>query len=77
MEQKVMEILCGICGAEPGELSPQVRLFDEGLLDSFGVIQLLMELEAAFGVTLAMEELDRDQLSTPEAIALLVEEAKR
>ena len=76
MEEKVLQILGGLCGAEPGELSPGLDLFEEGLLDSFGTIQLLLELEEAFGVHLALEELSREQIATPEKIAALVREAQ-
>ena len=51
-------------------------LFEEGLLDSFGVIQLLMGLEERFGVTLEMGDLSREEIATPAKIARLVREAK-
>ncbi len=76
MEEKVLQILGGLCGAEPGELSPGLDLFGEGLLDSFATVQLLLELEEAFGVSLALEELSREQIATPAKIAALVREAQ-
>lgn len=76
-EKKVIDILTEICGAEPGEITPELRLFDEGLLDSFGTIQLVMALEDTFGVALAIEELSREKLATPAQIAALIEEASR
>lgn len=76
MEEKIMEILGGICGVGPEEITPDLELFEEGLLDSFGTIQLLMELEDAFGVTLAVEELGREQISTPEKIVRLIREVQ-
>ena len=77
MEEKVLQILCGLCGAEPGEISPDLDLFEEGLLDSFGTIQLLLELEEAFGVSMALEELSREQIATPAKIAALVREVQK
>ena len=62
--------------AHPEEITPDLELFEEGLLDSFGTIQLLMELEDAFGVTLAVEELGREQISTPEKIVRLIREVQ-
>ena len=76
MEEKVLQILGGLCGAEPGELSPGLDLFEEGLLDSFATVQLLLELEEAFGVSLALEELSREQIATPAKIVALVREAQ-
>ena len=72
MEQKITEILAGLCGAEPEEIEPELELFDEGLLDSFAAIQLVMELEEAFGVSLDMASLPRERIATPVAIAVLV-----
>ena len=77
MEETIIEILNGICGAEDGEITADLNLFEEGLLDSFGVIQLLVELEERFGVPLEIGELSREQIATPLAIAQLIREAQR
>ena len=45
IEQKVIDILNGITGAQPGEIDPDLALFDEGLLDSFATIQMVLALE--------------------------------
>ena len=76
MEEQIISILNGICGAEEGEIQGDMDLFEEGLLDSFGVIQLLMGLEERFGVTLEMGDLSREEIATPAKIARLVQEAK-
>ena len=74
MEQKITEILAELCGAEPEEIEPELELFEEGLLDSFAAIQLVMELEEAFGVSLDMASLLRERIATPAAIAALIRE---
>ncbi len=74
MEQKIAEILAAICGAGPEEIEPELALFEEGLLDSFAAIQLVMELEDAFGVSLDMASLPRESIATPAAIARLIRE---
>ncbi len=76
-EEAVIQVLNGICGAEDGEIAPDMDLFEEGLLDSFGTIQLLTELEERFGVSLELGDISREQISTPLKIARLVEEAGR
>ena len=73
-EEKIIEMLYETCGGEEGEIAPEMNLFEEGLLDSFGVIQLLVELEDAFGVSIRMEELSREQIATPAKIAQLMQE---
>ena len=64
-ETKIIEALCEICGAEPEDLEGDMELFEEGLLDSFGVISLFVELESIFGVKLDPTEVERSVISTP------------
>lgn len=77
MEQKIAEILAKLCGAEPEEIEPELNLFEEGLLDSFGAIQLVLALEETFGVSLDMAALPRERIATPAAIAELIREKQR
>lgn len=74
--ETVIQVLNGVCGAEEGEITSDLDLFEEGLLDSFGTIQLLMELEERFGVSLEIGEISRQQIATPEKIAQLIREAQ-
>lgn len=76
MEQKIAEIIANICGAEPEEIEAELDLFGEGLLDSFAAIQLVMELEEAFDISLDMASLPRERIATPAAILSLVREKK-
>ncbi len=75
MVNKIIEILDEIVGADEGEIQPDTELFAEGILDSFGLVQLLVALEE-IGCTLDAAELDRDAISTPEKIAALAEQAQ-
>lgn len=74
MEQKIAEIIARLCGADPEEIEPELELFEEGLLDSFAAIQLVMALEEAFGISLDMASLPRERIATPGAIAALIRE---
>lgn len=75
IEAKVRVILCRLCGAGEDELESGLNLFDAGLLDSFAVIELLVELEEAFGVPMNVEDIPRERIATPLKIAALVREA--
>ncbi len=74
MEQRIAEILAELCGVEPEEIESDLDLFEEGLLDSFAAIQLVMELEESFGVSLDMASLPRERIANPAAIAALLQE---
>lgn len=51
-----------------------IDLFEEGLLDSMAAIELLVELEARFGVRISPTELERDEMNTVEKIIMRVSE---
>ncbi|MBQ3356682.1 MAG: D-alanine--poly(phosphoribitol) ligase subunit 2 [Oscillospiraceae bacterium] len=72
MLKEIIDIITDISGADEGEIEAGTELFDEGILDSFGVVQLFVQLEA-LGVNLDVAEFDRDQISTPSKIAALCE----
>lgn len=69
MLENVVAILNRICGTEEGELEPDLDLFEAGLLDSFGVVQLLVELEERLGVELDIATITREEIATPALIA--------
>ena len=52
--------------------SDETDLFDNGILDSLQLVELLLQLERCFGVRLALESLDLDNLRTLARIARLV-----
>lgn len=76
MEEQIIAMLGDICGADPGEIQSDTALFDEGILDSFGLVQLIVALEEAFGVALDPAELERAQMATADAIAATVRAAQ-
>jgi D-alanine--poly(phosphoribitol) ligase subunit 2 len=52
--------------------SADVDLFDTGLVDSIGLVELILELEDRFGISLPMDNLEIDDLRTVRRIADLV-----
>lgn len=53
---------------------PDLRLFDEGFLDSLGAVTLLARLSEEFHVDISPAEFDRDAWATP---ALVVADMQR
>lgn len=72
MLEEIIDIITDISGADEGEIGADTELFDEGILDSFGVVQLFVQLEG-LGVRLDVAEFDRAQISTPAKIAAICE----
>lgn len=72
MTEKIIEILTELTGADEGEILPDTELFEEGVLDSFGLVQLVVALEAE-GRRLDIAELDRREISTPAKLARMLQ----
>ncbi len=71
MTEKIIACLNDITGADAGEITPDTELFDEGILDSFGLVELLVQLEQ-YGAKLDVANLSREEISTPAKLAALI-----
>lgn len=72
-KERVIEIIARVADAPEVTRDPDVRLYDSGLLDSLGTVELLVELSREFGVPLSPAEVDREEWATPARIARYVE----
>jgi len=52
----------------PGTIKAQTPLIDDGYIDSFSIMQLILFIEERCGVSLAIESLSLDTVSTVEII---------
>ena len=68
MQETVLSILEDLTGTSEVRENLDVELFDEGLLDSMGTVQLLVELDGQLGVNIPVSEFERDEWSTPNKI---------
>ena len=68
-ENQVIELLAEICQDDVVKENPNIELFDTGLLDSFGTVEMLVQVEERFGITVPITEFDRDTWNTPLNIA--------
>ena len=73
MKEKILDVLAEVCDDDVVKEDLSIDLFEEGLLDSLGVAQLLMEAEDNLGVVIALTEIERDDINTPEKIIALIE----
>lgn len=51
-------------------------LYDAGILDSMGTVELILEIEAKFNVRVPVSELGRNDWNTPNKIIKGIEEIK-
>lgn len=68
MRDKVLDILVKVCEDNIVKEDLNIDLFETDLLDSLSFIEMVVELEDEFGITIAPSELDRAQINTPQKI---------
>jgi len=56
-------------GDDDGTLEPETSLLEMGIVDSTGVLELVMYLETEFGIRMADEEIVPENLDSIRAIA--------
>jgi acyl carrier protein len=60
-------------GLTPSDVPPSFDLLLEGVIDSFGVVEIIMLLEQRFGVEFDFDELATDDLTKIGALSAYVE----
>lgn len=68
----VLSILADLTGEDVSS-NMDVNLFDEGILDSMGSVQLLLELQNQLGIEVPVSEFQRSEWDTPANIVAKVE----
>lgn len=68
IKETVLSILEDLTGTSEVRENPEIMLFDEGLLDSIGTVQLLVELESQCQVSVPVSEFERSEWATPAMI---------
>lgn len=72
MEEKVLDILVEITGEEGLRENLDTNVFELGLLDSLGVVNLIVELEDELDVIISPTEVAREDFDTPRKIVEVV-----
>ena len=68
MEEKLLGILERICDDEAVREDLDMDLFEEGLLDSLAIAELIVAFDEEFGVILSPTEYEKEELSTVHKI---------
>lgn len=71
-EQAVLTLVAGVCGTQEVLAERDVDLFEAGLLDSMGFIELLVGLEEDLGLHVSPTSVDRSEVSTVNQIVAFV-----
>ena len=73
MKDTVLGILEDLTGSDEVSKDLDVNLFETGLLDSMATVQLLLELQAQYGIDVPVSEFERSEWDTPNKIIAKVE----
>ena len=68
MEEKIFEVLEEICATDEVREDRDLDLFENGLIDSLGVIELLIQIEESLGIKIQPTEIQREDIATPNKI---------
>lgn len=75
VERKVKEIIARVYRVRPEELKPETRFIDDLGADSITTIELVAEIEDAFGIEVPDEDVEKNQ-TVGQAVAYVVEKLK-
>ena len=71
---RVLEVIARVSREDEVLRNPDVRLYETGLIDSFGTVELMLALEQEFGTEFSPSEFEPEAWATPNLIAALVAE---
>ena len=67
--ERVIDLLVDITRADEVRSDPELPLYELGLIDSLGTVELLVALTQEFSVDISPTEVDRTVWATPRKIA--------
>ncbi len=70
MREKILDILYEISGKKVNDI--ELDLFSEGIIDSFIIINLVVELEKAFDISIDIDSMTFENFCTVKAIIEMV-----
>lgn len=73
MKQQIREFIGRTTFSDPEKISDNTLLFEEGIFDSMGFLNLIAFLETDYNIKIADSELDTDNFGSIDAIASFLE----
>ncbi len=73
MKEKVLEILIEVTGNDDIQEDLDLNLFEAELLDSLGIIEVLLQIEEKLKIKLQPTDLEREDMSTVNKLTAFLE----
>ncbi len=74
IDRRILDVLERITGTDQVRRDLDIALFDQGLLDSLGMVELILALSEELGIDISPAEIEREQWSTPRRIIAYLEQ---
>lgn len=75
-EESVLNILAEVAENDIVKENPDIEIFEEGIIDSFATVGLLLEIQNNLGIDVTITDFDRDEWATPNKIVEALEELR-
>ena len=74
--EQVLDLLTEVAEINVIKENPDVELFEEGIIDSFQTVGLLLEIQNRLDIEVSIMDFDRDEWATPNKIVAVLEELR-
>lgn len=74
--EQVLDLLTEVAENNIVKENPDVELFEEGIIDSFQTVGLLLEIQNKLDIEVSIMDFDRDEWATPNKIVAVLEELR-
>jgi len=74
--KQVLDLLEEVAENSIVKENPDVELFEEGIIDSFQTVGLLLEIQNKLDIEVSIMDFDRDEWETPNKIVAVLEELR-
>lgn len=72
IKNQILNILADIAGDSIVKDNLNIAIFEEGIIDSFKTIELLLAIENQLGIDVSITDFDREAWATPNKIIALL-----
>ena len=78
MREKILKLLGDISGANGGIIEDlDVDLFESRILDSLGMVEILVAIDKELGIQIQPTEVERAEIATPNKLIAFLENKKQ
>ena len=74
--EQVLDLLAEVAENNIVKENPDVEIFEEGIIDSFQTVGLLLEIQNKLDIEVSIMGFDRDEWATPNKIVEALEELR-